>query len=59
MTDDPPNTGLWAELSDRAVIAVSGPDWRGFLQGHASYFVVRRTLRGARNAALAARRVFD
>ena len=33
MTDDPPNTGLWAELSDRAVIAVSGPDWRGFLQG--------------------------
>ena len=23
----------YAELSDRAVIAVSGPDWRGFLQG--------------------------
>lgn len=34
-------------------------NWRGFLQGHASYFVVRRTLRGAKNAALAARRVFD
>jgi hypothetical protein len=24
---------LYAELSDRAVIGVSGPDWRGFLQG--------------------------
>ncbi|HEY2483131.1 MAG TPA: folate-binding protein [Caulobacteraceae bacterium] len=29
MADDP----QYAELSDRAVISVSGPDWRGFLQG--------------------------
>jgi len=26
-------TAQYAELSDRAVVEVSGPDWRGFLQG--------------------------
>jgi hypothetical protein len=26
-------TGLYAELSDRALIEVAGPDWRAFLQG--------------------------
>jgi peptidoglycan/xylan/chitin deacetylase (PgdA/CDA1 family) len=33
--------------------------WRGFLQGHASYFAARRALRAVRNAALTARRVLD
>ena len=43
---------MQAALTDRAVVEISGPDWRGFLQGLLSQDVLTLAEREIRFAAL-------
>ena len=52
MTTPPASPALFATLSDRALIRLSGPDWRGFLQGLITQDVETMTSGEMRYAAL-------